>query len=47
MNSRERVLRARDHQELDRVPIDLGATLGFFDCQIVTMFNPALEYGRC
>jgi uroporphyrinogen decarboxylase len=27
MNSRERVLLALDHQEADRVPIDLGGTV--------------------
>ena len=27
MNSRERVMRALNHQEPDRIPIDLGATI--------------------
>ena len=27
MNARERVIRALDHREPDRVPIDLGATI--------------------
>jgi len=37
MNSRDRVLLAVNHQELDRVPFDLGGT------GLTTIHVPALE----
>jgi uroporphyrinogen decarboxylase len=42
MNSRERVITALNHEEPDRVPIDLGGT----GISTIAMFDTAREAGR-